>query len=102
MEDSLGAYSVFSVVARVDKEVIHVDDKPSFCNHIPEGVGHESLECGGGVCHAEEHDRGFVKASVGDESGLPLVAFLDADVAVSPSYIKLGEDLGIFEFVDEV
>ena len=39
---------------------------------------------------------------MGNESGLPLVAFLDADVVVSPSYVKLGKDLGVFEFVDEV
>ena len=39
---------------------------------------------------------------MGDESGLPLVAFLDADVVVSPSYVKLSKDLGVFEFVDEV
>ena len=39
---------------------------------------------------------------MGDESGLPLVAFLDTDVVVSPSYIELGKDLGVLEFVDEV
>ena len=57
---------------------------------------------GGGVCHAKKHDRGFIESSVGDESGLPLVAFLDVDVVVSPSYVKLSKDLGILEFVDEV
>ena len=39
---------------------------------------------------------------MGDESGLPLIALLDADVVVSPSYIKLSKDLGILEFVNEV
>ena len=57
---------------------------------------------GGGVCHAKEHDHGFVESSVGDESGLPLVAFLDANVVVSPSYVKLSKNFGVFEFVDEV
>ena len=39
---------------------------------------------------------------MGDEGGLPLVAFLYLDIVISPSYIKLGEDLGVFKFVDEV
>ena len=37
-----------------------------------------------------------------NKSGLPLVSILDSDIVVSPSYVKLSEDLGIFEFVDEV
>ena len=57
---------------------------------------------GGGICHAKEHDRGFIKSSMSDKSGLPLVAFLNADVVVSPSYVKLSKDLGVFKFVDEV
>ena len=39
---------------------------------------------------------------MGNESGFSLVTFLDADVVVSPSYIKLSKNLGILEFVDEV
>ena len=39
---------------------------------------------------------------MGNESGFSLVAFLDADVVVSPSYIKLSKNLGILEFVNEV
>ena len=102
LKDSLGVCSVFCVIVRVDKEVIHIDDKPSFCDHVAERVRHESLERRGGVCHAEKHDRGLIESSVGDESGLPLIAFLDMDIVVSPSYIKLSKDLGVFEFVDEV
>ena len=90
------------VIVRIDEEVVHVNDKPSFCNHIPERVGHESLKSRGGVGHAEEHDSGLIESSVGNEGGLPLVAILDSDIVISPSHIKLGKDLGIFEFVDEV
>ena len=90
------------VIVRVDEEVIHVDDEPSFCNHIPERVGHESLESGGRVGHAEEHNSRFVESPVGNESSFPLVSLLDSDIVISPLYIKLGEDLGVFEFVDEV
>ena len=39
---------------------------------------------------------------MGDKGGLPLVTFLNSDIVVSPSYIKLGEDLGVFKFVNEV
>ena len=39
---------------------------------------------------------------MGDECCLPLVAFLYSDIVISPLYVKLGEDLGIFKFVDEV
>ena len=31
-----------------------------------------------------------------------MVAFLDADIVVSPSNVKLSKDLGVLEFVDEV
>ena len=84
------------VIIGVDEEVVHVNDEPSFCDHVPEGIGHESLKSGGGIGHAEEHDGGFVKSSVSDEGGFPLIALLDSDVVISPSYIKLSEDLGIF------
>ena len=90
------------VVVGVDKEVVHVYDEPSFCNHIPKGIRHESLKGGGGIGHAEEHDSGFVKSSVGDEGSFPLVAFFYSDIVISPSHIKLGEDLGVFKFVDEI
>ena len=39
---------------------------------------------------------------MGNESGLPLVAFLDVDIVISPLNIKLGKDFGVFEFVNEV
>ena len=42
-------------VRGVDKEVVHVDNKPSFCNHVVKGVIHESLKGGGGVGETEEH-----------------------------------------------
>ena len=57
---------------------------------------------GGGIGHAEEHDSGFIESSVGDEGGFPLVAFLDSNIVISPAYIKLGKDFGVFKFVNEV
>ena len=38
---------------------MYVDDKPSFSDHIAEGVIHEPLKGGRGVGESEEHDCGF-------------------------------------------
>ena len=46
-------------IGRVDKEVIHVDDEPSFSDHITERVVHKSLEGSGRVGEPEKHDCGF-------------------------------------------
>ena len=90
------------VIVGVDEEVIHVNNKPSFCNHIPERIGHESLKSGEGIGHAKEYDSGIIESLVGDEDSLPLVTVFDSDIVISLLYVKLGEDLGVFEFVDEV
>ena len=73
-----------------------VNDEPSLSDHVPERVRHESLKGGWGVGHAKEHDSQFIKSLVRDEGSFPLVAFLYSDIVISPSYIKLGEDLGVF------
>ena len=89
-------------VGGVDEEVIHIDDKPSFGNHVAEGVVHEPLESGGGVGKSEEHDGGFEEPSVGDEGRLPLVTVLDPYVVVSPADIKLGEHFSVSQLVYKV
>ena len=43
----------------VNEKVIHVNDGPSFGDHIAERVIHEPLEDSGGVGESEEHDGGF-------------------------------------------
>ena len=90
------------VIVWIDEEVIHVNDELSFSNHIPERVWHELLKSGEGIGHAEEHDSWFIESSVGDEGHFPLVTFLDTNIVVPPLYVKLGEDFGIFEFVNQV
>jgi len=85
-----------------DKEIVHIDDEPSFSDHISEGVVHESLEGGGRVGEAKEHDGGLKEAFMGDEGSFPLVSVFDADVVVAPLNIEFGEDFGISEFIDEV
>ena len=102
LEDMLSAFLVSGSVGGEDEEVIHIDDKPSFSDHVPEGIVYESLEGGGGVGETEEHNCRFKEAFMGDEGGFPLVSVFDAEVVVAPSNIKLGEDFSISEFIDEV
>ena len=102
LEDTTDSLFVGLRVGGGDEEVIHVDDKPSFSDHVPEGVVHESLEHGGGVAKAEKHDSGFKESLVGNEGGLPLVTIFDLDIVVSPMDIELGEMVNIFELVHKV
>ena len=102
LEDVFGAFTVSFFVGGEDKKVVHINDKPSFGDHVTERVVHESLEHGGGVGKPEEHYRWFEEAFMCNESGLPLVTVLDVDVVVPPADVKLSKQFGIFEFVDEV
>ena len=44
LKDVFGTFTMGFFVRGEDKEVIHIDDKPSFCDHVSEGVIHEPLE----------------------------------------------------------
>ena len=50
MSHVTGVFMVGFFIWGGDEEVVHIDDEPSFCNHVPEGVMHESSEYGWGVC----------------------------------------------------
>jgi hypothetical protein len=102
LEEVFCSFFMDGGVAGEDEEIIHVDNEPSFGDHIAEEVIHESLKCGGRVGEAKEHDSGFKEPLMGDEGSFPLVSILDADIVVSPSYVELGEDLGVSKFIDEV
>ena len=102
LEDALSMFAMGLFVRGENKEVVHVNDKPSFGNHVTKRVVHEPLEHGGGVGKSEEHYRWFEEALMCDESGLPLVTVFDADVVVPPADVKLSKQFGIFEFVNEV
>ena len=102
LEDMASPFSVGLWIGRDDEKVVHVDDEPSFSNHILEGVIHESLERSRRVAKAEEHDSGFKKSFVCDEGCFPLVAVFDADIVVSPTNIELSEVASIFQLVHEV
>ena len=48
------------------EEIIHVNDKPSFSDHILKEVIHEMLECGRGVVETKEHNSRFEQSFVCD------------------------------------
>ena len=62
---------------------------------------HESLEGGGSVAEPKEHDGGFEESHGGNESGFPLVFLLDANVVISPTNVKFGEQGGFFHVINE-
>ena len=62
---------------------------------------HECLEHGGCIAESEEHDSGFKEFHRSDESSFPLVLFSNADVVVSPSNVKFGEQGGFFHVIDK-
>src|SRR5882724_8958985 len=87
---------------REDEDVIQVDADYTLGDQILEYLVHHGLESGWTVGETKEHDQGFEKSSVCAESGLPFITFLDADIVVSPSDIKLGEVARTPESVNEV
>ena len=89
-------------VGRVNEEVIHVNDEPSFCDHIVKGVIHEALESGRRIGKTKEHHSGFEESLMGDEGGFPLMPVFDSDIIVSPLDIELGKDFHPLEFIDKV
>ena len=102
LEDMAGSLSVGFRVRRGDEEVIHVDNQPSFSDHVLEQVIHELLECSRGIAKAEEHDCRFKESFVHDEGHFPLVTIFDADIIVPPSNVKFSKVMSVFEFIHEV
>ena len=89
-------------VGGMNEEIIHVNDKPSFCNHVMKGVIHEVLESGRGIGETKEHHGWFIEFLMCDKGSFPLMPIFDSDIIVSPSNIKLGEDFRPLEFIDKV
>ena len=78
-----------------DEKIVHIDDYPSFHNHISKQVVHEALKGGRRVGEVKEHDSCFKEALVGDKGSFPFVLIFDMDIIVSPLHIKFGEDFSI-------
>ena len=89
-------------IRRVNEEVVHVNDKPSFRNHIAKRVIHEALESGGGIGETKEHYCRFKESFMGNEGSFPLMPVFDLDIIVFPLDVKLGEDFRPLEFINEV
>ena len=51
--------AVFVQILRVNQDVIKVNRNLAFSNEVGEDVVHHVLECGRGVGHSKEHNRGF-------------------------------------------
>ena len=56
LEDMVGSLGMSLQVGGGEKEVVHVDDEPSFNNHVSERVIHEPLEYSRRVAKTKEHD----------------------------------------------
>ena len=89
------------VILGVDSHVVHVDLKPLFWEHIHKDMIHESLESGGSIAETKEHDGVFKESHGGDESGFPLIFLSDANVVISLTNVKFGEQGGFFHIVNE-
>jgi hypothetical protein len=76
----------------VDCNVIHIDREPSLCHLLSEYHVHHHLEGGRQVCEAKKHYCWFEQSFWHEEGCLPLVSFLNANIVVSPTYVKLGEE----------
>src|SRR5258707_4595189 len=87
--------------SRKNENVIHIDNDATFCDKLSEDVIHHCLEGGGTIGQTEKHHQGFEQSLIGNESGLPFIAFLNPYVVITPSNIQLCEILGPFEFVDQ-
>ena len=84
-----------------DEDVVEVDDKVVLVDEVGKNGIHKGLEGGGGVAEAEGHDEGLEEAKGAFESGLPLVAMLDANIVVAPTDVELCKVARALELVDK-
>ena len=80
-----------------NENVIHIDEYKSCVDEIPEESIHHRLEHCRRVGKTKEHHQRFKHSSVHFEGGFPFIAFLDLNIVISPTDIKLGEDLSILQ-----
>ena len=102
LQNTFRAFLVEGGVGGINEEVVHIDNEPSFGDHIAEEVVHESLECCGGVGEPEEHHGRLEEPLMGDEGGFPLVSIFDPYVVISPADVELSENFSIPQFIYEV
>ena len=83
-------------------QVVHIDLEPSLGDHVGENMIHECLKSWRGVAEPKEHHSGFKEAERSDEHCFPLVFLLDANVVVTPSNIKLGEQSRVHHIINQL
>ncbi len=76
-----------------DEDVVQVYHHYSFRDEFFKDIIHHHLEHGWAISKTKKHDERFKEASVHSKSGLPLIAFLDANIIESPLNVQLGEVL---------
>ncbi|PFH45480.1 hypothetical protein AMATHDRAFT_159506, partial [Amanita thiersii Skay4041] len=65
-----------------NKDVVHVDAHPPFCNFIPEDVIHHCLESREQTNYNNKHNEWFEESPVGPKCGLPFVSLLDPNTVL--------------------
>ena len=91
LEDAFSAFTMGLFVRGQTKEVVHINNEPSFGDHVSEGVIHKPLECCRRVGESEEHYCRFEEAFLCNEGGFPLMAIFDANIVIPPVDVKLSE-----------
>ena len=91
LEDMTGLVCMGLGVRGGGEEVVHIDDEPSFSDHVSKRVIHEPLKCSWRVAEAKECDHWFEESFVGDEGCFPLVSILDTNIVIPLMNIELSE-----------
>jgi hypothetical protein len=88
------------LVSGMDGNVIHIYGEPSLSHlFLKDGV-HHHLECGRGVSEAEKHHCGFKEPFWSEEGGLPFISWLNSNIVVSLTDVKLRKKSAATEAVN--
>src|SRR6266404_3193388 len=90
-----------------DEDVIHIDDNTSTHRekaelNVPEDLVHHCLKGTWGICKTKEHDPWFEKTIFSLKGGFFFVSCFNSNIVISPSYIKLGEDVCVLHLADKI
>jgi hypothetical protein len=91
LQDNATDVTMFLFGLSEDKDVIDVDANDALKNQILKDLVHHGLKRRRGVGQSEVHDEGFKEPAIGVKRGLPLIAFLNSHVVVTPSHVQLRE-----------
>ena len=86
----------------IDEDVIQVDGNLACGDKLHENGVHKGLEGCQGVGQFEQHHLRFEEASVCGECGLPFIIGFDLNVVILLAHVKLGENAGLMETIDNV